>query len=123
MTWKAPYRASSEVTQNYNDGFVTIYATQDAANPGYQPKPELVKKCYLRYEEKRLGVQRYYDAVQNQIKAERVIRVPRAPVTSQDVAETEDGRRYRVDLVQAVDGVYPPSLDITLTKYSQGVDM
>ena len=122
MTWKAPYRASSEVTQNYNDGVVTTYAAQDAAEPGYQPKPELAKKCVLRYEERRLGVQRYYDAMQNQIRVERVLRIPRAPVTSQDVAETEDGRRYRVDLVQAVDGAWPPSLDITLTTYTQGVD-
>ena len=59
--------------------------------------------------------------MQNQIQVERVIRGPRAgQVTSQDVAETEDGRRYRIDLVQTVDGVWPPSQDLTLVKYQQG---
>ena len=48
------------------------------------------------------------------------MRVPRAEqITSQDVAETEDGRRYRIDLVQTVDGVWPPSQDLTLVKYQQ----
>ena len=50
-----------------------------------------------------------------------MIRVQRAgQITNQDVAETEDGRRYRIDLVQSVDNVWPPSLDLTLAKYVQG---
>lgn len=120
MTWKAPYRPSNEVTESYNDGVVTVYAVTDSAQPGYQPVEQLTEKIKLRYEEQRLGIQRYYNAMQNQIQVERVIRVPRAEqITSQDVAETEDGRRYRIDLVQTVDGVWPPSQDLTLVKYQQ----
>lgn len=120
MTWKAPYRPSNEVTQSYNDGVVTVYSVTDSARPGYQPVEQLTEKIKLRYEEQRLGIQRYYNAMQNQIQVERVIRVPRAEqITSQDVAETEDGRRYRIDLVQTVDGVWPPSQDLTLVKYQQ----
>ena len=120
MTWKAPYRPSNVVTQGYNSGVVTVYAVTDSARPGYQPVEQLTEKIKLRYEEQRLGIQRYYNAMQNQIQVERVIRVPRAEqITSQDVAETEDGRRYRIDLVQTVDGVWPPSQDLTLVKYQQ----
>ena len=50
-----------------------------------------------------------------------MLRVPRAKITNQDIAETEDGVKYRIDLVQTVDLVYPPSLDLTLTRYEQGV--
>ena len=120
MAWKTPYRPSNEVTQSYNSGVVTVYAVTDSARPGYQPVEQLTEKIKLRYEEQRLGIQRYYDAMQNQIQVERVIRVPRVgQITSQDVAETEDGRRYRIDLVQTVDGVWPPSQDLTLVKYQQ----
>lgn len=120
MAWKAPYRPSNEVTQGYNSGVVTVYAVTDSARPGYQPVEQLTEKIKLRYEEQRLGIQRYYNAMQNQIQVERVIRVPRAEqITSQDVAKTEDGRRYRIDLVQTVDGVWPPSQDLTLVKYQQ----
>ncbi len=64
-----------------------------------------------------MGIQRYYAAQQNQIQIERVIRVQRGiAVDNQNVAVTEDGHQYRIDLVQAVMDVYPPSLDITLAK-------
>ena len=110
----------SEVTQNFCDGVATVYAVTDNAKPGYQPQPGLVKKVTLRYQEQRLGVQRYYDAMQNQIQVERVIRVPRyGVITNQDVAVTEDKRQYRIDLVQNASDVYPPSLDLTLTKIEQ----
>ena len=121
MPWTAPYRPANEVTQDYNDGIVTIYAAADSAQPGYQPKPTLTKKCTLRYDEQRVGIQRYYEAMQNQVQVERVLRVPRAKITNQDIAETEDGVKYRIDLIQTVDLVYPPSLDLTLTRYEQGV--
>lgn len=121
MPWTAPYRPANEVTQDYNDGIVTIYAAADSAQPGYQPKPMLTKKYTLRYDEQRVGIQRYYEAMQNQVQVERVLRVPRAKITNQDIAETEDGVKYRIDLVQTVDLVYPPSLDLTLTRYEQGV--
>ena len=120
--WKAPNRPNHEITQPYNDGMVTIYAAEDVAKPGYAPKVELTQKVILPYAEQRLGIQRYYQGMQNQMEIERVIRVPKSvPVNSQDVAQTEDGRRYRIDLVQNVLDVYPPSLDLTLVKVSQGV--
>ena len=121
MPWTAPYRPANEVTQDYNDGIVTIYAAADSAKPGYQPKPKQKKKYTLRYDEQRVGIQRYYEAMQNQVQVERVLRVPRAKITNQDIAETEDGVKYRIDLIQTVDLVYPPSLDLTLTRYEQGV--
>ena len=68
MTWKAPYRPSNEVTQSYNDGVVTVYSVTDSARPGYQPVEQLTEKIKLRYEEQRLGIQRYYNAMQNQIQ-------------------------------------------------------
>ena len=48
---------------------------------------------------------------------ERLIRVQRAGViANRDIAETEDGQRYNIAMVQTVDGAYPPSLDLTLTR-------
>lgn len=119
---KAPNRPNNEVTQLYNDGVVKIYSVSDAAQPGRMVQKSLSLKITLRYSEQRLGINRYYSAKQNQIEVERVIRVPRAgEITNQDIAQTEDGRLYSVEMVQSADGVYPPSLDITLSKISQGV--
>ena len=125
--WKAPTRPTeNQITQVFDDGVVTVYAVTDAASPGYQPKPQLVQppKAVLRYEEQRLGIQRYYDALQNQIQVERVIRTPRhGQITNQDVAVTEDGRQYRIDMVQTAANVYPPSQDLTLAKITQTFDV
>lgn len=122
MPWKAPYRPRNDgmVTQSYNDGVVTICCVTDAAKPGFKPQPSLALKMELRYEERRLGLQRYYEGRQNQVQIERVLRVPQRPgLSSQDVAITEDGEQYRIDLVQTVTDVYPPSMDLTLARVDQ----
>ena len=122
MAWKAPFRPRTDngVTQNFDNGVVKIYTVTNSAQPGYQPVPALTLKCVLRYEEQRLGVQRYYTGQQNQIQIERVIRTPRyGDVTNQDIAVTESGKQYGIDLVQSVTDVYPASQDITLTKIEQ----
>lgn len=117
---KLPFRPGNEVTQTFNDGIVTVYRLTDEAKPGYMPKPKPVKVALLRYEERRLGLTRYYSAKQNNVNVKRVLRVPRgAPVAAQDIAVTEDGQEYAIDLVQTVDGVWPDSLDLTLAKVSQ----
>ena len=122
--WKAPHRPAGEVTQGFNDGVVRIFSVSDAAAPGWQPKPVPKLKVTLRYQERTMGIQRYYAAQQNQVELRRVIRVPRAgDVTSQDIAVTEDGRQYRVDLVQAVQEVWPASVDLTLAAVEQVYDV
>ena len=118
---KAPFRPSAEVSQSYNDGVVEIYTVSDGAAAGRLPQPMFKALVRLDYEERKVGIQRYYQAKQNQIHVEKVLRVPRPSVeiTSQDVAVTENGRAYRIDLVQTVKDVWPASLDLTLTAYKQ----
>ena len=118
-----PYRPNADVTQSFNDGLVTVYSVTDTAAAGYKPLETLTEKIKLPYEERRLGVQRYYAGRQNQIEVERVLRVPVGDerVTSQDIAVTEDGTRYRIDLVQLVTDVFPRCVDLTLVRWSQGV--
>lgn len=124
MPWKAPYRTGNEVTQSYNDGLVTVYSVTNTAQPGYQPKPALTKKVTLRYEEQRMGIQRFYSGKQNQVELERVIRTPRLNcVSNQDVAVTEDGRQYRIDMVQSVSDIWPASMDLTLARVTQQYDV
>lgn len=124
MSWKAPHRPKGEVTQAYNDGVVTVYAVTDAGPPGGLPVEKPVKKAVFRYEERRLGLQRYYEGKQNQVEVERVLRTPRRKgVSSQDLAVTEDGQQYRIDLVQSATDVYPPSMDLTLTRITQKYDV
>ena len=99
---------------------LTVYSQMDSAQPGFQPKPELTQKITLRYEERRLGIQRYYAAAQSQQRIERVVRVPKTgKVSAQDVVMTQDGGQYRIEMVQTVPDVFPASLDLTLSRIEQ----
>ena len=81
------------------------------------PVEQLTLKAMLMYAEQRVGITRYYTAQQYHDDVERVVRVQRAGViANRDIAETEDGHRYNIAMVQTVDEVYPPSLDLTLTR-------
>ena len=120
---KAPFRPSNEISQQYNDGVVKIYTVKDAAAPGRQPVEQLELKYTLRFEERALGINRLYLSRQNQAEVERVIRVQRVNVSNQDVAITHDGKQYRIDTVQAVMEVYPPSLDLSLRAVEQNFEV
>ncbi len=114
---KNPFRPDNEISQTYNSGVVSIYRVTDEAEPGYAPVPRLELRVTLHYEELRLGLLRFYSAKQDQVQVERVLRAPRRPeVSPQDVAVTEDGRQFQIELVQTAEGVFPPSMDLTLKK-------
>ena len=122
--WKAPYRPRREISQTYNDGIVAVYSVTDAAEPGEMPRETLNLKIKLNYEERRLGITRYYQAQQNNVSVEKIVRVPRhAEITNQDVAITEDGKQYRIDMVQAAEDVFPPSYDLTLAKVTHDYEV
>lgn len=117
---QTPFRPGNEISQTYNSGLLTVYSVTDGAAPGYAPRPVLTERVRLRYEERALGLTRYYSALQNQVRVDKVVRTPRRPeVSPQDVAVTEDGRQYRIELVQTVQDVRPASMDLTLSAVEQ----
>ena len=122
---KTPYRANNDISQTYNSGTVKIYTVSDGAEPGYQTKVTLSPKpkYSLQYEERALGINRIYLSRQAQAEILRVIRVPRVNISPQDVAITEDGKRYEISTAQLVKDVFPPSLDLSLKKVAQNLEV
>lgn len=120
---KQPTRPNNEITQQFNDGVVKIYTLDDSVTDGMQPVPTGTLRLTLRYEERRLGINRLYLAKQNQVEIERVIRVPRLPISNQDGAVTEDGTQYGIESVQAVEGIYPPCVDVALKAITQNFNV
>lgn len=128
---KMPFRPGNEISQFFNDGFVNIYAVSDNAAPGFRPLESLALTVKLPFDNLKLGIQRFYSAKQNQSDIERVIRVPNPgpqyTISNQDVAQIIErvlpaGKKppqYRIELVQLAEGIYPPSLDLTLSRITQ----
>lgn len=121
---KQPTRKNHEISQTYNSGILTVCAVQDAASPGYAPVKKLSWKVELRFEEIQLGLTRYYSALQNNVRVERVVRcLYRPEVSPQDVVITVDGRQYRIELVQKLQNIWPLSMDLTLSRVDQKYDV
>lgn len=127
--WKKPYRPTDKpISQSYNDGVVRILTVTDEAVPGRMPAPALAEKLRLPFQEQRVGVTRFYSALQAQVRIERVLRVQdpgtAGKISPQDAAIIlEDEAQYRVEQVQTVPGVFPPSLDLTLRTVEQTMEV
>lgn len=131
MTRKLPFRPGNEISQSFNSGLASIYAVTDTAQPGYRPVETPTLTVKVPFENIKLGIQRYYEAKQNQVEIERVIRVPNPgpqyPISNQDIVqlnewileEGESPKQFRIELVQMAEGIYPPSLDLTLSRIEQ----
>lgn len=120
--WRSPNRPNHAISISYNDGIAEICRVDDVAEVGRIPVPHLTTKYNLMFCEKRVGINRYYSARQNQIDIERVIRVQTVPdINTTDICVIA-GIKYRIDQVQKVEDSYPPSLDLSLVRYTQGVE-
>lgn len=102
---------------------VRICAAANAAPPGAAPQAQLEQRWELRYEERTVGVTRHYAAMQANDRVDMVLRVPLRPVSALDVAVPNDGRQYRITLVQRPKDVEPPCLDLTLRRLEMDYEM
>lgn len=120
--YRAPERARRAVSQAFNDGLVSIYAVTDGAAAGHKPEPQRTLRVTLQFDERRVGVERFYRSAQAQERISRVLRVPLSSITlhAQDQAQvTGDSRWYRVVQIQTVPDVLPACLDLSLSLVDQ----
>lgn len=107
--------------QVYNDGIVTIYDVGNAGGAGFRPIKEITEKHVLRYQERTVGVTRFFEAMAAQERVDRVIRIPRCgELTTDQVAALPGGKQYTIVQVQYPAGVLPPSIDLSLRVIEEG---
>ena len=114
----------SQVSQSYNDGVCKIYKVENTALPGDMPVDGLVLKQTLRYKERTVGLNRFYQAMQNNIKVDFVIRCPEVRGLSEKatdilVAIPIDGQQYKVMQIQYIEDAEPPTMDLTLERLGE----
>lgn len=105
------------LTQQFNDGIVDIYSVGNIAEPGNMPKDGLkqpAKAKDLRFEERIVGMSRFWTALQENARIEKLLRVPKLnSVTSHDVAIL-DGKQFKIVQIQYPKDVYPSCMDLSL---------
>lgn len=107
------------LTQSFNDGMAKFYSVSNIASPGNKPKDGLTLKLEnpLPYEERTVGMGRYWTAMQAHAKVEQMLRVPRInSVSTQDIAIPNDGQQYKIIQIQYPPDVEPPCMDLSLER-------
>ena len=105
------------LTQTFNDGTVDVYSVGNIAEAGNMPKDGLtIKVSNLRYEERIVGMGRYWTAKQEHAQIEQLIRTQRInSVTVHDIAIL-NGEQYDIVQVQYPKDIEPPSMDLSLER-------
>lgn len=120
-------RNRNQITQTYNDGICRIYEVTNIAPPGEYPQEGIKAKVKLRYEERTVGMNRFWTAMQAHARIDLLIRTPRIrSINNFDIVVLPDGEQYEIRQIQYPKDVEPPSMDLSLTrletKYEIGGD-
>ena len=107
--------------QTFCDGLVIIYDVGNVGEAGFRPIKGLTKKHVLRYQERTVGVTRFFEAKAAQERVDRAVRVPRCgELTTDQIAALPSGKQYTIVQVQYPAGVLPPSIDLSLRAIEEG---
>lgn len=99
----------------FGDGIAQICGIINEAEEGDRPKEKLIVKERLRFENRTVGLQRFFDAAQEKITISRVISLPLIPsVSTQDVVVIE-GNQYEIKMKQEKFDTRPASMLLTLS--------
>ena len=98
---------SKDTFETFNDGICSFHLIDDDGNAGTQ------KEC-LRYQERTVGVQRYYEAMTAKIQIDRLIRVPFRPWMTPEYLAVINGEVYEIKQVQTVPDTRPKTNNVSL---------
>jgi hypothetical protein len=113
-------------TQTFNDGILDIYEVKNIAEAGKKPVKGLTKKkaSALRFEERTVGMSRFWTAKQSQVQINQMLRTPRInSVSTQDVVITNGGKQYEIKQIQYIPDVEPPCMDLSLERLVAAYDI
>jgi hypothetical protein len=112
-------------TQTFNDGILNIYEVKNIAEAGKKPIKGLTKKVSsLRFEERIVGMSRFWTAKQSQVQINQMLRTPRInSVSTQDVVIPVDGKQYEIKQIQYISDVDPPCMDLSLERLVTAYDI
>lgn len=109
--------------QTFNDGVCSISRVKNIAEPGDKPKEGLeTKYSRIPFESRAIGIQRFYQAMQADVKISDLIRIPyKMNISTNDICVIGE-KQYRIKLVQAIKDTLPASTDLTLERLEVAYD-
>lgn len=108
---------------SFNDGICDIYSVENSAAPGDRPVEKLIEKYHLRYQAHIVGMSRYFEGLQANVKISNAVVCPlRADVNPQDVAII-NGRQYRIVQKQERRTTRPASMLLSLADIEEAFEL
>ena len=85
----------------FDDGVLIINSTENIANKGDMPVYRLSPKSRHFYEERRVGVTRFYAAQKVNARVDKVVRIWRDDkICADDICILQNGLQYRIGQIQ-----------------------
>lgn len=98
---------SKDTFETFNDGIVSIRLIDEDGNAGGE-------KERLRFRERTVGAQRYYEAMTAKVQIDRMIRVPFRPWLTTEYLAVIEGEIYEIKQAQKIMDTKPKTNDISL---------
>jgi len=100
--------------QTFNDGVISVYSIESVDNGSETLE---LKQKNLRFNERTVGINRYYRAKQDNVEITKVIRTPRLQkISTQDVVRFLNGEQYYIRRIVPPENVTPPCWDLSLER-------
>lgn len=108
---------TKKIDQQYDDGFLKVYEQKDISSPGeFENIQTVVKYPKIYYQNRTVGYKRFLQGKQVDLEIQKLLRIPNLPdINIFDIVETENGQQFKIEQIQDPVGVYPASLDLSLS--------
>lgn len=100
-------QGSRVIFETFNDGLCSLCIMDDDGNPG-------MERERLRYQERIVGVRRYYEAMTAKVQVDRLIRVPFRDWLTSEYLVVIGGEVYEIGQVQVIPDSLPKCNDLSL---------
>lgn len=100
-------QGSRDIFETFNDGVCNFHLIDEDGNAGRK------KEC-LRYQERTVGVKRYYEAMTAKVKVDCLIRIPFRPWLTTEYLAVIQGQVYEIIQVQDISDTRPKTNDVSL---------
>ncbi len=107
--------------EGFPDGIAVIFDNLYQGGVGDLPKDKLALRYKLRFRERTVGINRFYAALQDNGRIDRMIRCPRKDDVSvldvvNIISSGSDDKYYRIAQIQYPEDTEPAVMDISLER-------
>ena len=100
-------QGSRDTFETFNDGICSFRMIDEEGNAGKERE-------HLRFQERTVGVKRYYEAMTAKAQIDRLIRVPFRPWITTEYLAVIQGQVYEIRQAQAIPDTHPKTNDVSL---------